>query len=60
MVFYTLVSQFYLKNGEKGKREWYISEEKNGRKIKQCQDNDIFTCKRDSFSRDAEITRRIV
>ena len=34
MVFYTLVLQFYQKNEQKEKRRWYLSEEKNRKKIR--------------------------
>ena len=35
MVFYTLVSQFYLKNWKKEKKKMRHSKEKNRKKIKQ-------------------------
>ena len=49
-MLYTLVLQFYLKNEQKQKTRWYLSEQKNRRKTKQSYHNDI----------KVEITRGIV
>ena len=54
---YTLVLQFYEKNGQK-KNDTYAR--KNRTKTKQCYHNDICGSKKDSFSSDVEITREIV
>ena len=60
MILYTLVLQFYFKNEQKQKTKWYLSEQKNRRKTKQCYHNDICRWNRDSFSSKVEITRGIV
>ena len=61
MVFYTLVLQFYLNNGQKQKRRWYLSEEnKIEKKTKCCYHNEIWRWKRDSFFNEVETTRGIV
>ena len=38
-----------LKNGQKHKRRWHLSEENNKRKTKQCNHDDICKWNRDSF-----------
>ena len=49
MLFSTLVSQCYFKNGQNEKGRRYVSEEKKTEeKSKQCYRNDI--CSWDSFS----------
>ena len=64
MLFYILVLQIDLKNGQK-RRRWYLSEEKNRRITKQYYHNNICRWKRnisvgvDVFSIEAEITMGI-
>ena len=59
MVFYTLALQFYFKNGEKKEGNTFLRK-KNRRKMKQCYHNDISRLKRDNFSSEVEITRKII
>ena len=60
MVFFTLESQFYLKNGQKKEENDTFLSIRSRRKTEQCYYQDICSWKRDSFSSEVKITRRIV